>query len=656
MRESCNRTYQFGAFQLEPDERRLMHNGEPVSLTPKAFDTLVLLVERAGHLVEKEELMKALWPDSFVEEANLAQYVWTLRKTLGETEAGGQFIETVARKGFRFVAPVVRNEQNEATNSPVTNRALQQGLAEHVDEANTDTGLRQDAGLIPLSARHHLRKRGPLVAIVVILVGATISLVGYSLHTRKVVSPNSETILGPVKTIAVLPFKPLSADSRNESLEMGMTETLITHLSNLRQLVVRPMGAVRKYIDPQLDPVKVGQDLQVDAVLDGSIQKVADRVRVSVRLTNVRDGTALWAQQFDEKFTDIFAVQDSISERVANTLPLKLDGAEQQRLTKRYTESPDAYQLYLQAQYLWDNRTEENRQKMFQYYQQAIERDPKFALAYVGMADLQITLVGDNQTAYQEVKSKIAANLAKALELDSELAQARNLLAEVKYQFDFDWVEAEKEFKKAIELNPNVASIHLAYGWYLMSLGRFKEATREMERAQELDPHSMVINRSRGRLLYFMHDFDQAIQHFQRIAEAEPQVPINHWVLAEAYEQKGMYAEAVEEHARAGANVGPGERTSAGDSTTFRDSGWHAYLQMRKDRMMEHITEGYVSPITIASLDARLGNKDDAFRWLEKGVDERASGIPNLKVDPVFGSLHSDPRWVKLLQRMNLTP
>jgi TolB-like protein/Flp pilus assembly protein TadD len=462
--------------------------------------------------------------------------------------------------------------------------------------------------------------------------------------------------LGQVKTIAVLPFKPLSADSRNESLEMGMTETLITHLSNLRQLVLRPMGAVRKYIDPQQDPVKAGQELQVDAVLDGSIQKVGDRVRVTVRLTNVRNGTALWAQQFDEKFTNIFEVQDSISEKVANTLPLKLDGAEQQRLTKRYTESPDAYQLYLQAQYLWDNRTEENRQKMFQYYQQAIERDPKFALAYVGMADLQITLIGDNQIAYKEIRSRIAGNLAKALELDSELAQARNLRAEVKYQFDFDWAEAEKEFKKAIELNPNVASIHLAYGWYLMSLGRFDEATKEMERAQELDPHSMVINRSRGRLLYFMHQFDLAIQHFQRIADAEPGVSLNHQVLAAAYEQKGMYAEAVDENAKAAMNEGAGAKRTEGDKETFRVSGWHAYLQMRKDRMMRHITEGYLSPMTIASIHARLGNKDEAFTWLDKAVDERASGIPNLKVDPRFDSLHSDPRFAKLLQRMNLTP
>ena len=649
MGESSNNLYRFEAFQLEPDERRLLRDGQQISLTPKAFDTLVLLVERAGHLIEKDELMKALWPDSFVEDANLAQHVWTLRKALGETQNGKQFIETVARKGFRFTAPVTKHQRDEIAG---------ENSQPEVSDRRIVAGNQSVANDAVSSSRRRLPKR---LLVVAILAVGLIALVVYGLFIRKprraAVPAKTAPTIGPVKTIAVLPFKPLSSDSRNESLEMGMTETLITHLSNLKQLAVRPMGAVRKYVDPQLDPVKVGQELQVDAVLDGSIQKSRDRIRVTVRLTDVRTGVVLWAQQFDETFTDIFKVQDSISERVANMLPLKLEGGEQERLIKRYTESPEAYQLYLQAQFLWDNRTPENRRKMFQYYEQAIQRDPKFALAYVGMADLQITLVGDNQLAYKDIKAKINANLSKALELDSELAQARNLLAEVKYQFEFDWVGAEQEFVRAIDLNPNVASIHLAYGWYLMSVGRFAEATKEMERAQELDPHSMVINRSRGRLLYFMHEFDQALKHFQRIVDAEPGVAVNHWVLAVTYEEKGMYQLAVEENAKAAIIEGAGTRRIEEDKEVFRNSGWRAYLQMRKDRMLAHAAEGaYISPIIVAGIDVRLGNKDQAFLWLEKAIEERSSGIPSLKVHPVFDSLHSDPRFAALLRRMNLTP
>ena len=627
MRELTNQLYQFDAFQLDPDERRLTRDGDPVSLTPKAFDTLVLLVAHAGHLVEKEELMKALWPDSFVEEANLAQYVWTLRKVLGEARDGGQFIETVARKGFRFVTPVTQRDKTPATairSEPVPTKPFKRLL------------------LIPL-----------------LILAAVIGLVGYRLLNRSPPrpitneKPATETHL---QTIAVLPFMPLSADSRNESLELGMTETIITHLSNLRQLAVRPIGAVRKYTDPHQDPVEIGKQLQVAAVLDGSIQKVGDRVRVTVRLTNVASGTNVWTQQFDERFTNIFAVQDSISERVASTLPQRLDGSEQGRLMRRYTQSPEAYQLYLQAQYLWDNRNKLNREKMAQYYHEAIEKDPKFALAYVGLADLQITMVGDNILAYDEIKSQIANNLAKALELDPELAQARNLRAEVKYQFDFDWIEAEKEFKKAIELNPNVASIRLAYGWFLMSAGRFDEATKEMEKAQELDPHSAVINRARGKLLYFSHRFDEAIEHFKRIVEAEPRNPINHRVLAEAYEENGMYAEALREIGQAARANGADEGKITADMKLFESSGWQAYLEKRLERDLDDLKYEYVSPMVIAGEFLKVGRKDEALTWLDKAVETRASGIPNLKVDPIFLSLHSDPRFVRLLSRMNLTP
>jgi tetratricopeptide (TPR) repeat protein len=333
-----------------------------------------------------------------------------------------------------------------------------------------------------------------------------------------------------------------------------------------------------------------------------------------------------------------------------------LDGSEQGRLMRRYTQSPEAYQLYLQAQYLWDNRNKLNREKMAQYYHEAIEKDPKFALAYVGLADLQITMVGDNILAYDEIKSQIANNLAKALELDPELAQARNLRAEVKYQFDFDWIEAEKEFKKAIELNPNVASIRLAYGWFLMSAGRFDEATKEMEKAQELDPHSAVINRARGKLLYFSHRFDEAIEHFKRIVEAEPRNPINHRVLAEAYEENGMYAEALREIGQAARANGADEGKITADMKLFESSGWKAYLEKRLERDLDDLKYEYVSPMVIAGEFLKVGRKDEALTWLDKAVETRASGIPNLKVDPIFLSLHSDPRFVRLLSRMNLTP
>jgi DNA-binding winged helix-turn-helix (wHTH) protein/TolB-like protein len=648
MREFNNQTYEFEAFQFDPGERRLLREGHPVLLTPKAFDTLVVLVERAGRLVEKEELMSVLWPDSFVEEANLNQQVSTLRKALGETGNGGSFIETVPKKGFRFVAAVTKHSHDDQ--ALISERQLNSQSGSVTSEQLAEPArVFREGNVAPRHNRDSLADRKILIALLALTAAAI--TIGFVLSRRR-----TETVLASPKTIAVLPFKPLSADSRNESLEMGMAETLITRLSHTNQIFVQPMSAVRKYTDPQQDSVTVGRELQTDAVLDGTIQKVGDRLRVTVRLTDIRNGLPLWSQQFDENFTDIFRVQDSISERIANTLRVKLSGSGRESLTKHYTDSPEAYELYLQAQYLWDIRTEENRQKMLSYYQLALEKDPKFALAHVGIAEWQMGMISSNKAAAKEALPSIRESLIKALELDDTLAEARNLMAEVKFQFDFDWVGAEEEFKRAIELNGNVSSIRLAYGSYLMCLGRFEEAMREMEIARALDPHSRVINRTKGRLLYFSRQYDRAIQHYQLVLEAEPNVAINHLTLARVYEQKGMYAESVEEEAK-GAMIdliGLTPEEVEADKETFRISGWQVYQQKRYERMMRRGKDIRTSPVTIARGFVRLGKKDEAFTWLEKAIDARATGVWGLKVDPAFDSLRSDPRFAKLLRQMNL--
>lgn len=650
MRELSNYTYEFGSFRFEPGERRLLRDGQPVLLTPKAFDTLVVLVERAGWLVEKEELMSALWPDSFVEEANLTQQVSTLRKALGETGTAGSLIETVPKKGFRFVGAVTKHSHDtlaptaDGKSKPTLKNVTAEPLSEPAPVAS-------EVDFAQRRVSHFLPSRRILIAL--LALAAVASLVGFGLSRR-----HNETALSSPKTIAVLPFKPLSSSSRDESLELGMAETLITRLSNIHQIVVRPMTSVRKYTDPQADPVKIGQEVQAEAVLDGSIQKADGRVRITVRLTDVRNGRTLWAEQFDESFSDIFKVQDSISDRVARALPLRLSSEESMRLAKRYTESPEAYERYLHAQYLWNIKTPENLRRMSEDYDAAIATDPRFALAYVGRAELEISRFGTIRARLDEVLPKIVANLTKALELDDSLAEAHNTLAEIKYQFEFDWTGAEKEFKKAIELNANVATIRLAYGWYLMDAGRFDQAMVEMQRAQELDPSSNGIKRVIGKLFYYSRQYDRAIQHFQLMIDAEPKVAANHGGLALAYMQKGMYAETVNENATAA-------MINAEDSTpeeiesykeTFRKEGWQSYLRRQQARMLRREKEKYTSPYRIAFNYAQLGEKDEAFVRLNKAIDERAAGVAELKIDPGFDALRSDPRFVKLLERVNLSP
>lgn len=626
MRESGSHTYEFGSFQLDPDERRLLRDGQQVALTPKAFDTLVVLVERAGKLVEKEELISALWPNSFVEEGNLNQNIWTVRKALGETENGQRFIETVSKKGFRFVADVI-----ERSDSSTVARIESPARGDQSTHASRAMALKVGACLLVLG-----------------IVG----LAAYALIRR-----NAKTSAPTPKSLAVLPFKPLSADSRNESLEMGMAETLIARLSSLRQIVVRPVNDIRKYNEPQQNPLKAGQELQTDLVLDGSLQKVGDRMRVTVRLTRVADNSTVWAQQFDEKFTDIFKVQDSIAERVANTLPLKLGGDEQQLLTKRYTDNPEAYELFLQGLYYRQRRGPGDREKSQEYYQRAIDKDPKFALAYIEMAELQMSYIGSNQKSAAEMTPSIIENLNKALELDDSLAQGHNLLAEVKYQFDFDWAGGETEFKKAIDLNPNIGTIHLSYGTFLMCEGRFSEATREMDRAREIDPSSLIFNVIKGRLLYFSRQYDAALAHYLRLIELEPNSSVNHWAIAKVYEQKGMYTEAVAETATAdhldGVRLNPEEIAALNEA--FRTGGWEGYTQKRIE-IIQKPKVGQVPLFSLAAGYADLGDKDRALLWLDKAIEARASGVWSIKIDPKLDSLRSDARFIKLLRKMNLNP
>lgn len=649
-----NHLYEFGPFRLDPGERRLLRDGEPVALTPKCFDLLVMFVGNSGHLLEKAELLERLWPGQFVEEANLSFNVSSLRKALGEGRDGQHFIETVPKKGFRFVARVVDHAGVDADlavgkKSPVPPADDR----EEVGESPTRSAPEAAGSALPIPTASPSRRSQRLRILFAVLGALALGLLAYGLRMSRTAVPAGQ----PHKTIAVLPFKPLSADSRDESLEMGMADTLITKLGNVSQIVVRPFSAVRKYTDPRQDPVEAGRELRAEAVLDGSIQKAGERVRVSVRLVDVRTGARLWAEQFDADFTDIFGVQDSISERVTKALTLELSGEERARLTKRYTDDPEAYQLYLQGYYLRTRSTEEDVRRSFEYYRRALEKDPNFALAYVGMAQSNLTLLGKARAPASEVIPASVAYMLRALELDPGLAEAHNLLAEIRYQHEYDWPGAETEFRRAVELNPNAALIRLAYGWFLMCAGRFDEARAEMERAQELDPSSILINRARGRLFHFTRQYDRAVEHFRKILEVEPGMGPTHWSLATTYEQKGMYAEAVEEYltdANTNGFLRPEEIEEARE--TFRVSGWQAYVQMRATKLEERSRKEYIAPTLLANNYVRLGKRDQAFAALEQAFEARDPALVRLTIEPLYDGLRSDPRYTELVRRIKLTP
>lgn len=622
------RLYDFGPFRLDPAERLLMRDDQPVALTPKSFDLLLILVENSGHLLGKEEILERLWPDQFVEEANLSFNISSLRKALGEGMSGQRFIETVPKKGFRFLPRVDIRETGGSAAEPAV--AAPPSIA-----PGLPSSLKIIFGLIG--------------------VGVAVFL-AYGLWASRSKPSKEQSPL----TIAVLPFKSLNRENLEGLLEVGMADALITKLGSIKQLRVRPLSAVRKYTDASQNPVEVGKELRTDAVLDGSIQRDGERVRVTIRLTDVRSGIHLWSEQFNEDLSDIFKVQDTISERVVRALTLELSLEEKTRTAKHYTNDIEAYQFYLQGNYFFTKHTgdrRDNLKKSLENYKLAVEKDPTFARAYVGIAEFYISEGNPKLTPMERLVHAKAA-VVKALELDDTLADAHNALAEIKYQYEFDWLGAERHFKRAIELEPNVAYFHLAISWYYMCLGQFDQAQSEFDKAQELEPDSLRINKTQGILFLFRRQFDKAISHYQRMRQLEPNlIHRNQWSMSVAYERMGMHTEAVEEFLEDGrirAFLEPEERELL--TTTFRTSGWEHYVRTRIDLLEKKSKNQYVPPATLAGMHALAGDKERALTWLEMAIETHDGWIALVKIHPAYDSLHSDPRFAQLLQKVNLTP
>ena len=609
--------FYFDDIAVDTENFRVSKSATDVSVTPRAFDVLLYLIRNPGRVVEKNELFSEVWKEQFVSDNALTKIIKEIRHALNDDANAPRYIETVPKRGYRFIA-----ELKEAAQQPVSR-----------------PGLRTRPSAVPNLA--------------LLLIGG-VTVVAFLFVWLLFRSSRSEKRAATIQSIAVLPFKPLNAESRDESLELGMAETLIARLSNLQQIVVRPMSAVRKYTDLQQDPVKAGQEVQVQAVLDGSIQTVDDRIRITVRLIDVRDGRSLWSQQFDEKFTDIFKVQDSIAERVTNALSIKLSQSEQEQIAKHLTEDPAAYQLYLRGQLAWHGRRPNWIDQSLDYYHQALEKDPNFALAHIGVADAYIMLSGHRRISMQDAELKARPSIMKALAIDDSLAQAHNALAELKYQYEYDWSGAEIEFKKAVALNPNIAWIRQAHGWFLMSEGRFDEAQSEMDKARDLDPSSLTINAGRGRLYYFSRQYDQAMEHFQNIVAVEPNDPSAHHALYGVYRQKQMYPEAVESFLKFMTLNGAAPEIVEQHREAFKTGGWEGFLRYRLNALEKLSSSQKVAPLLFADLYVMLGWKDEAFMWLEKMFDARDPATLQFNIDPAYDSLRGDPRYGKLIKKIGL--
>jgi DNA-binding winged helix-turn-helix (wHTH) protein/TolB-like protein/Tfp pilus assembly protein PilF len=647
--------YEFGEFLLDETERCLLRKGEPVALTPKAFDTLLVLVKHGGHVVEKDEMLKEVWPDTFVEEATLAQNIFTLRRALGQGRDGDLYIETVPKRGYRFVADV-KAVDFTSPDLVVQQHTRSQILIEEeeyeTESPATNGHAKLDAQTQALSAprRRRWSRSQHLVALLLLVVVATAAIFIWRARRNR----QSGTALS-VRTIAVLPFKSLEAETGKNSgmLGLGMADAVIIRLNKVQPLSILPTSAIIKYTGRDNDPLALGHALGVDAVLDGTVQRAGDRIRVTVQLISIENGKTLWSDKFDEQFTGIFAVQDSISERVAQALALQLTRDERQQLAKRYTGNTEAYQAYVTGLYFYNKRTKAGLEKAAEYFQQAIEKDSNYALAYALLADTYYLIVYYRfaEPPSRELYGKAKDAATHALELDETVAEAHTAMATILSDFEGDIRGAEREHKRAIELNPNYAIGHLRYGWFLSFNGPMEDVVREMRRAQELDPLSPTTNGALAGALLMSRQYDESIKYCLRGLEIEPDGFINLVNLGEAYRLKGMYDQAISAYQRAREINNQISDPLSGLALTYAVMGRKAEAEKTLTALLEIAREDKSIFYNIALIYGALNDKDKAFEWLEKAVDARAVPVRVLRTDPDLDVLKADPRYADLLKR-----
>jgi DNA-binding winged helix-turn-helix (wHTH) protein/TolB-like protein/Tfp pilus assembly protein PilF len=652
--------YTFGPFRLDITKRLLLRDGTPIHLVPKAFDTLLVLVESHGGVIGKTELIERVWPDSFVEEINLTVYISMLRKILGDSPDEHQYIVTSPRRGYSFVAPVIEEigeDDSSTIDLPRVNgkpaRSMLIVAEENSDKVRLPPVEQKITSEITTSYwsgySTAIRQNGLLYKIpfIILLIGIMVALSWFFIF-RKSVSESGASIN---QSIAVLPFKVLG-EHQAVNLELGMADALITRLSRLEQIVVRPSNVIFAYAGKNYDPIVAGRELGVGAVMLGNVQQTDNRIRVSVQLINVANGKTLWADRFDEERINIFSMQDSISEQVAKALSLKLNNKQTEQSAKSYTNSVEAYHTYSRGLFFWSIRTDEGLKKSMEYFQQAIAIDPNYALAYAGIADSAILLSGRSasEELMKEYGEKARTAALKAIEIDETVAEAHTALALVKWGMDSDSVEAEREYKRALELNPKYATGHQRYAWFLLNSGQLNRAVQEMQLAAELEPLSRVNNAAWANFLYFLGEHDKAIEQCTKVLEIAPEFETASFFRGLAYEQKQQYEQAIKDIEKYG-------EKNKDDPIVYGALGHiygvcgrkkEAYRMIRELERLEKKDHSSIYCVGLVYLG--LGDKDQAFIWLEKGARAKAPTALGFRYDPRFAVIREDPRYKTFMQ------
>ena len=552
------------------------------------------------------------------------------------------------KEELEFEAKLENSQSPDATGRAAALTSGDQATAGTRKDRATRTGdmapaqVTSSAEYVINEIKRHKTVVAVIAAIVVLIIGGLV----YSSFTGR-----DKTI----DSLAVLPFLNASTDPSTEYLSDGITESIIYTTSRLPNLKVVPRSSVFRYKGREIDPQTVGHELGVSAVMTGRFIQHGNDLSISAELIDVRDNRLLWGQQYTRKITDILAVQEEIAREISEKLRLRLTIEERTQLAKRYPENAEAYQLYLKGRYYWYKRTRDGYRKAIEHFEQAIGKDPSYALAYTGLADSYSILSPYGIAPPKDTFPKAKAAAIKALELDSNLAEAHNSLAYVKYQFDWDWSGAESEFQRAIELNPNYATAHQWYAIHLAGMGRMNEAIREITRAQELDPLALIANVNAGWIFYHSRQYDRAIEEMRKSLDMDPNFARGHWAISEPLEQQQKYQEAIAELEKA---------RQLDETPTMLALLGHIYALTGKrneaqkiiGELREQSKQIYVDPYFLAQIHTALGDRDKAFQNLERAYEGHSSWLVWLKVEPKFDSLRSDPRFANLVHRIGLAP